>query len=357
MEEQMTNAQKIWAAMKKYKKLYIRTLPIAFILACLYTLNMPNIYEAEVTLVPEGGGGGMGSLASIASSFGVNIGGGGRGEDAITPSLYPELMNSNEFRVSLFNLKVRKDGEDREIPYWEYLAYEQKDPWLTRVRKSFFGLFTSKKAEKPRMKMENVNPFRLTKDERSMVNAIGGNVKCTSDRRSDVLFIRVKDVDPLVAATVADSLKERLQKAITDYRTKKARHDLAYIEQLYKESKVKYEKSCELYADFIDSNQSVMLETVRLKQTKLENEMQLLYNNYNAISSELLAAKAKVQEKTPAFTTLQGATVPLDKSGPKRSRIVALFVLFVFLCETTWILYKEDQLKLLFGLKKNSEKK
>ena len=98
-----------------------------------------------------------------------------------------------------------------------------------------------------------------------------------------------------------------------------------------------------------------MLESVRLKQTKLENDMQLYYNNYNAISTQLLAAKAKVQEKTPAFTTLQDATVPLGNAGPMRKRIVLLFLLFVFLCHSAWILYRENELKLLLGLEKKKK--
>jgi hypothetical protein len=163
------------------------------------------------------------------------------------------------------------------------------------------------------------------------------------------------DLPPLVVATIADSVKERLQGALTEYRTKKARHDLKYIESLYKEAKEKYEKSCVLYADFTDSNQGIMLESVRLKQTKLENDMQLYYNNYNAISTQLLAAKAKVQEKTPAFTTLQDATVPLGNAGPMRKRIVLLFLLFVFLCHSAWILYRENELKLLLGLEKKKK--
>ena len=124
---------------------------------------------------------------------------------------------------------------------------------------------------------------------------------------------------------------------------------------MYKEAKEKYEKSCVLYADFTDSNQGIMLESVRLKQTKLENDMQLYYNNYNAISTQLLAAKAKVQEKTPAFTTLQDATVPLGNAGPMRKRIVLLFLLFVFLCHSAWILYRENELKLLLGLEKKKK--
>lgn len=351
-QEQMTNAQKIWNALKKHRKEYLKSIPVAFVVVSLYALGLPNYYTAQVSLVPETGGE-MSSIASLASSFGISLGGGGKGGDAITPTLYPDFMSSIAFTTSLFDIKVQKDSDNRVMTYYDYLTYEQKSPWWGKAIKAVTDLFSSKK--EGRKKMEKVNPFRLTPDQNAMVSTIHSLVKCDIGRGSDILKIKVTDQDPLVAATVADSVKERLQEALTEYRTKKARHDLKYIETLYKEAKEKYDRSCVLYAEFTDANQGIMLETIRLKQTRLENDMQLYYNNYNALSSQLLAAKAKVQENTPAFATLQDATVPLGNAGPMRKRIVLLFVLFVFLAHSTWILYKENELKLLLGLDKKKK--
>jgi hypothetical protein len=357
-QEQKTNSEKILSAIKKHKKLYYKTLPIAFIAACLITLGMPNYYKCEVTLAPESGGGSSFSgLASLASSFGFNIGSSSnKSGDAITPNLYPDLMASVNFRTSMFNVKVKMENDDRVMTYYDYLDNEQKSPWWTIGLRAFFGLFKSNddKEQKPGQK-DSVNIFRLTPDQQSIANSIAGSIECKIDKKTDVISIVVTDQDPLVAATIADSVKERLQYFLTEYRTKKARHDLAYIETLYKEARKNYDCACDIYAEFMDANQDLVLESVRLKQTKLENEMQLQYNNFNAIGAQLLAAKAKVQEETPAFTTLQSATVPLRKAGPKRSRIVLIFVLLVFLCTTGWILYKEGELMFLLGLDKKKK--
>ena len=87
-----------------------------------------------------------------------------------------------------------------------------------------------------------------------------------------------------------------------------------------------------------------------MKQTELENEMQLHFNAYQQIGAQVLAAEAKVQEETPAFTTLQSATVPVTKSGPKRAQMCLIFLFLAFLGTTGWILYKENDLKPLLGL-------
>ena len=352
-QEQMTNAQKIWNALKKHRKEYLKSIPVAFVLVSLYVLGLPNYYSAQVVVVPESSGGEMSSIASLASSFGISLGGSSKGADAITPTLYPDFMNSVAFTSSLFGIKVQKDSDNRVMTYYDYLTYDQKSPWWDKVIQSVFGIFSPKKEK--RKGMGKVDPFRLTPDQYAMVRTIHSKIKWDVGRRVEYLSIKVVDQDPLVAATVADSVREHLQDALIEYRTKKARHDLAYIESLYKEAKVKYEKISEVYADFLDSNRDVTLETVRLRQTKLENELQLHYNNYTALSAQLLAAKAKVQEKTPVFTTLDNATVPLGNEGPFRKRIVMLFVLFVFLCHSGWILHKEGQLKLLLKAEKKKQ--
>ena len=78
--------------------------------------------------------------------------------------------------------------------------------------------------------------------------------------------------------------------------------------------------------------------------------MQLKYNAYNQLATSLQAAEAKVQEETPSFTTLQSATVPVKKTGPKRARNVLIFLFLAFLGTTVWVLHKENQLKPLLGL-------
>lgn len=351
--EQKTNSQKILAAVKKNRKLYFKTLPLAFLIASVYTLGLQNYYKCEVTLAPESSSGSSFSgLASLASNFGVNIGSGAKSGDAITPGLYPDMMLSTDFRTSLFDIKVRMDGDDRVMTYYDYLDNEQKPSWWGAAMKGFFGLFRSKEPQPVEEKKDTVNPFRLTDSQQSIANAVGGSIECKINKKTDVISIIVTDQDPLVAATLADSVTHRLQAFLTGYRTQKARHDLAYIEGLYKEAKENYEHACEAYATYMDENQDVVLERVKQEQVKLENEMQLQYNNYNSISVQLLAAKAKVQEDTPAFTTLQNATVPLRKAGPKRSRIVLIWLIIVFLGTTVWILQKEGELLSLVGLNK-----
>jgi LPS O-antigen subunit length determinant protein (WzzB/FepE family) len=51
--------------------------------------------------------------------------------------------------------------------------------------------------------------------------------------------------------------------------------------------------------------------------------VQIKLGTCTAIAQQLQASKAKLQERMPAFTILQGASVPVKPSGPKRMVFVA----------------------------------
>ncbi len=351
--ESSIDFMKILKDMMKHKMLYAKVLSAAFVLAAIYALAQPNYYNCTVMLSPEmSGSKSTSGLASLASSFGVNLGSGGAATEALFPTLYPELMNSVDFKTSLFSVPVTIEGDkekgekDRTMSYYDYLTKEQKAPWWSSAKKAVFSIFKSEEEEEE----TKVDPFRLTMTQANIVKAIDQKVVCDVDKKTMLITISVTDQNPVIAATMADTVKNRLQKFITDYRTSKVRVDLEYTKKICAETKARYEKARQLYAEFMDSNQDIVLQTVRQKQTDLENDMQLQYNAYQQVAAQLLAAEAKVQQETPAFTTLQSATVPVLKAGPKRAQMCIIFVFLAFLGTTAWILYKEDDLKQLLGL-------
>ena len=68
--------------------------------------------------------------------------------------------------------------------------------------------------------------------------------------------------------------------------------------------------------------------------------MQIKLNTYNAMIAQVQNAKAKVQEKTPAFTILQNAFVPVKPTGPKRMLFVLGMVFLTFFVTLFFILGK-----------------
>ena len=338
----------LWQDIKKHRSLYYKVLGITFIASAIITLSIPNYYKCTVMLAPEmpGGNKGTSGLASLANSFGVNLNS-ASGADALMPNLYPDLMNSVAFRASLFPVKVQQEDGDTAMTYYDYLENYQRLPWWSAgmkavgkgISSAVSSLFGSQEETS-----NKVNPFRLTKEQTAIVEAMKEKVVCDVDKKTFVITIDVTDQDPLIAATMADSVQTRLQDFITDYRTRKARVDLAYNQKLFKEAQARYEKARLRSAAYSDANRHTIFAGKQSEQTKLENEMQLQYRAYSQVAAQLQLAEAKVQEETPAFTTLQPATVPIKKVGPKRTFIVLIFLFLAILATTVFVFHKERHL-------------
>jgi uncharacterized protein involved in exopolysaccharide biosynthesis len=107
---------------------------------------------------------------------------------------------------------------------------------------------------------------------------------------------------------------------------------------LAQDAKNEYEKARQIYGSMSDANSKVALRSIELKLEDMENDMQLKFNAYTTINTQLQAAKAKVQERTPAFTLLKGASVPIKPTAPKRMIFVAIMVVLAFLATSVYIL-------------------
>lgn len=337
----------LWAG----RILYYKVLPATFVIVALIALSLPNYYTCTVKLSPElSGNKSTSSLADLASSFGINLGSSGVGTEALFPTLYPDLMSSVDFKASLFEVPVTIEGDkeegekDRTMSYYTYLKDEQKSPWwsaaISGTMKFIVSLFKDSKPEE-----DKVDPFRLTKEQTDIVKAIDKKVVCDVDKKTMVITIDVTDQDALICATMADSVKTRLQNFITDYRTSKARVDLEYNKKMLVEARAKYDEARDRYARFSDSHRDVSSKSAQTKVTDLQTEMQMRSQILQQVIAQMQEAEMKVQENTPAFTTLQSATVPVKKTGPKRAVMCLIFTFLAFLGTSVYILYKEGGLK------------
>ena len=118
-------AKEIWMR----KRLFLKTLPAVFVLSCLFIICIPRYYTTEARLAPEIDNATTGgTLTSLASSFGIDLGQ-VQTTDAISPLLYPDLMDDNGFVASLFAIRVKSMDGEIDTNYHDYLAKHQKYAW------------------------------------------------------------------------------------------------------------------------------------------------------------------------------------------------------------------------------------
>ena len=157
--------------------------------------------------------------------------------------------------------------------------------------------------------------IELSKKEFQKIESLKRKIAASVDKKISMTTVSVTLQSPKVAAVVADSVVKKLQEYIIDYRTSKSKEDCLYLEKLFKERQQEYYEAQKKYADYMDSHDNIILQSVRTKQERLQNDMSLAYQVYSQVASQLQVARAKVQEEKPVFAIVEPAVVPLYPSG------------------------------------------
>lgn len=340
-------ALKLW----KERRMILKWCGVGVLVALIVAFSIPKEYTTTVKLAPEVAdgkniSGGLGALASMA---GINMGSGG-GADAVYPELYPDIVSSVPFITALFGVEVTDEKGELRMPLYDYVTEELRAPWWSAVTSAPFrllGWFMSLFREEEPLGDGVIDPFRLSREQTEVVKALQTRIGVAVDKKTSVVTLSVMMQDPLISATLTDTVMLHLQNYVTEYRTNKARHDLAFTQQLFDEAQHDYFEAQQRYARYLDANQNIVLRSVRTEQERLQNEMNLNYQIYTQMAQQLQLAKAKVQESTPVYAVVQPATVPVRASKPSKLVILVGFVFLAGVAACGWILIGRDVLKKL----------
>ena len=326
---------------KKYKKIFCIALSIVFIISAVYIYSVPRYYTTETSLAPEEESNSFsgGQLNSIASSFGIDLNN-MNSTDAITPLLYPSLMDDDKFVVDLFKIKIRTIDNTIVTDYYSYLTKYKKSSWISKCLKGITSFLKSSDTTNKAYYAAKT-PYCLSKKDAEIVTEIKKDIRISVDKATGVITVFATAQDPLICQILADSVTQNLKTFIINYRTAKAKEDVEHYKRLMDESLDIYRKARNQYAYYADANNDVMLESVKSKLEELENDMQLKYNQYTSYNTQYQIAVAKLREKTPVFTKLQGASVPQKPAGPKRILTIIGALLFTFFIILAIIISKQ----------------
>lgn len=335
------------------KRLFLKVWIITLVLSAAYILPQPRKYTASTMLAPEMGSGDQaGGLSALASSFGFNLGG-GTSVDAIYPTLYPDLISSNSFITSLFDIQIKTIDGAVKADLYTYLLKHQKSVFYKKpyfwIKRKFKNWIDGKRTSGNGGDGDGgINPSFLTEQQFTIAEILKGNIICNVDPLTNVISLKVNAQDPLVAACLADSICMRLQNTITEYRTSKSRVDVEHYTKLVESSREDYLSALKAYGDFCDRHRNVTQQAIISERNKLEMELSMSLNKYQAMTTQLENANAKLQEVTPVFTTLQNASVPLRPSAPKRVLFCLAMLILATIITTCRILKAEMYSTIVF---------
>ena len=327
------------------KKIY-KAAGIGLIIGIIVAISIPKQYTVEVTLSPEMGNDKAGGLSGLAASFLGSGGTMGDGTDALNASLSADIVSSTPFllELSVMEIPVTKNEVmtlntylDEEIsPWWSYVI-----GFPGMVIGGVKSLFTEED-EIVSFNKTGQGAIELSKKESKKIATLKKMITASVDKKTSMTSVTATFQDPKVAAVVADSVVKKLQEYIIDYRTFKAKEDCIYLEKLFKERQQEYYAAQKKYANYLDSHDNLILQSVRAEQERLQNDMSLAYQVYSQVASQLQVARAKVQEEKPVFAVVEPAVVPLEPSGTSKKIYVLAFVFLAVCIVIFWNLFGKD---------------
>lgn len=325
------------------KRIY-KAIGIGALIGLIVGFSLPKEYEVKVSLSPESGLNNAGGLASVASMFGLSSGSAGLGEDALSFNMFPEIVKTTPFLLEMLETPVMtKDSISMSL--YDYLD-TQKKPWWSYViglpGKAIGGIFSLFKDKPEEKENQPIDPFRLTPEQSGRIGILKKALEAETDKKTSMTTICIKLQDPVATALAADSAITKLQRYITDYRTRKAQQDCVYLEKMTKEKEAIYMKAQKEYAYFADANKNIILQSVKAESERLQKAANAAYEVYSQMEAQLQLAKAKVQEAKPVFAVVEPSTIPLRPASPKKMLILIGFIFLAFVFESAWILLGED---------------
>jgi len=337
----MVLLNKLW---NKRKIIFIAILA-GVVIGLLVALLSPNEYQVTTTMLPQSDTeGGMGKISSLASLAGFDLDM-NSGESDISPIIYPQVLESAPFMLKLMNIPFTFQQVDHPVSIYDYYMKIRKPSVLELVRQYTIGLpgvfKASVKGSQTVSRTDKNGPLVMTENQDMIMQLLASCITLSINKKEGYLTLTCTMSEPLLAAQVAQQAQILLQTYITEFKTKKAVDQLLFIERRCAEKKVDCMNAQSRLASFQDRNWHISTASALAEQERLQNEYDIANAVYSELAKSLEQAKIQVKRKTPVFAIIKPVVVPLEKSQPQRSKILAIWIIFGFVAGCGIVLGKE----------------
>jgi uncharacterized protein involved in exopolysaccharide biosynthesis len=131
---------------------------------------------------------------------------------------------------------------------------------------------------------------------------------------------------PGPAAQLAQRAQELLQQYIIEFKIKKTKANLDFVQQRYEETSKEYNLAQQRLAAFRDRNRSLSSAVAGTDQEKLISQYNLISGVYTELAKQLEQARIQVKQDTPVFTIIEPVSVPTERSKPNRTMILFIWI-------------------------------
>ena len=349
IEEQEIDIMELVAKLWKNRKMILIWCAVGAFIGLVAGFSIPKTYRASATLAPEtqqriGSG-----VSSIASMMGVSL---DNSMDAIDYEMYPDVVASTPFLFELLDLPVKTADAKIDTTLQGYILNHQKSPWWSHVIGAPFkalgwaiSLVKPEEEESDSTSTAELDVFNLPKDERAAIGYLAKKISVAVDKKTGKTQLSLEMQDPLVVATVLDAVVGNLKDFMSDYRTSKSRQDVENLSVICEQRKQDYYRAQQAYADYMDSNKNVIRQSALAEKQKLQQEMNLAYQVYSQVATQLEGARIKTQQDKPVFAVLKPVNVPMKNAGPSKAKMLVVWTFLAGCCAAAWVLFGKDYWK------------
>ncbi|MCD8290118.1 MAG: hypothetical protein LUC91_01285 [Prevotella sp.] len=303
----------------KHWRLYLVVSLSCVLLAVIVTVSIPKTYAAFVKVADEPKEidilVGLNSYKAwikqgIAKTYGK--------QGMSSPDLYSFFLRSNTFMEQISAIYIDNYNTD----YYHYLLKYHKQAWWISICKKI-SLLWSKPNEK---------------DE--IYSIIKNNVRSNYSSRNSTITIRVVDNNPVVAALVADSVRNRLQLKIIENRRGVSQANLINATKTKDQLEKKYCDAQDEYNAYRDSHFDESLPNVKIALDGLRKERDRAFNDYSEAYEQYERAEILNHKEVNSFSVLKNVTVPIKSFEPIFIVYVLVFLFLGLVFTTWWILFE-----------------
>ena len=344
--DMLARLKTVWIGRRKIIK-------ITIVFACIgmfVAVFSEKEYTASTTIVPQTNtgkslGGNFGGLAAIA---GIDLGGSSANDSGISPLLYPHITNSIPFQKELLATPLTVFGYDKPVTFQEYYTNIYQPGLLGIIKKYTIGLPSliisaiKGKPAKTYLKLikSDSQIIQITFDEKTLIERLKKQVVLTVNEKEGYISFSSTMPDGINAAELTQSAQVLLQKYVIDFKVKKSKNQLVFIKERYAEKEKKYKETQNKLASYQDKNQFLNSALAKNTQVIYQAEYDLAFNVFSELAKQLETQQIKVKEDTPIFTILEPVSFPLEKSHPKKLKILLIFTFLGFILGASMVFSK-----------------
>ena len=336
------------------KKLIFKVVFLSVFIGVVYALIQPNEFTSSTTFIPQLSSGtktGGSSLSGLASLAGINIGNMESGSE-FPPTLYPKVVNGIPFRLDLLSSKIKL--ENNSVLVKDYFSNMTSSfDILGTIKKYTIGLpsLIIGSLKKEEVILINSEIYSVTEEDNEFFNKLSVALSLSINEKEGFITISFTDEDKNIAAQITQIAQNLLQEKIIEFKNQSSKEVLDFATKQYSEKKNDYEKLQDQRAVFVDKNINISSSLFQNKLNRLESEVNIAQSIVQQLASQVEQAKLQLNKDTPVFTTIQPVTIPFEKSSPKRSLIVIVFVFVGFIISVGYVLVKEPLIKTIESIK------